>query len=256
MTVGSIANSNPEHCDLVLQAGIVKPLLRILKHSTTASSLRVASWAYAKCCRGKPAEFATTKSGLKILTQLLLNIDNEVVCNSCWALFHLLESCKEGVNAVINMGFVKRLLKLLPKSSREVQEPALKSLYLITTAGDSCIKAITLRNGITCIKKRLSSSSESIQKLACCTISNIIAGNNDRLQSAIDSNVVPCLIQILAGEQNKKHALWAIYQATEGGTSAQVKYIVTQDCVHHLCDMLVTDCNTAIIALWTLNNVR
>ena len=122
------------------------------------------------------------------------------------------------------------------------------------------IKAITLPNGIACLSNALttnqwlSSSHESNQELACMAISNIISGDKGRIQTAIDNNIVPCLAQMLTAE-NKKHALWTIYQITKAGNAAQVVSLVKADFVSRLCEMLSTDCSTTIMALWTLKNV-
>ena len=203
---------------------------------------------------------------MKVLTKLLVNEHEAVVGNSCLALFHILEGLDqvhvldalacEGINEVINIGFVNPLFKLLSNAPHNVQEPALRSLHLITTAGDACIKAITpLRGGMFRLSKALTSLHKANQELACQAISNIISGNKERLQSAIDNNVVPCLAQMLTAGQNKKHALWAIYQMTKVGNAAQLKYLVTEDCVNHLCDLLITDTATSTTAILALKNV-
>jgi hypothetical protein len=207
---------------------------------------------------------------LDTITELLTSNDKDILFNACQALFRFLDGLNyEEVNSVISMGeFVKPLLALTSQGLPDVQEIALKSLYLITTAGDECIQAITDCNGIASIKTALSSSHEKTQQLACCAISKIMTGNKDRIQLAIDVGVVPCLIRLLLSERNKNYSLSCIYRATESGTAEQVKHLVTKDCVRHLCGMLVTrfmkvgstnsvgqDCNTALIALWALKNV-
>ena len=44
---------------------------------------------------------------------------------------------------------------------------------------------------------------------------------------------------IAYGQNEKKHALWGIYQATKVGTSTQIDSLVTQGCVYHIPTMLV-----------------
>jgi intracellular sulfur oxidation DsrE/DsrF family protein len=279
-TLGNIAAvDDSEHCELVLQSGIVKSLLRLLKRTCRLSILKAASKTFAVCwppdsvcgcCHPKCSDFSTVEAGLDTITELLTSNDKDILLNACQALFRFLDELNyEEVNAVISMGeFVKPLLALTSQGLPDVQEIALKSLYLIATAGDECIQAITDCDGIASIKTALSSSHEKTQQLACCAISNIIAGDKERIQLAIDGDVVPCLVQVLSSEKNKKHALWSLYTATKNGSAEQIKYLVTKDCVRHLCSMLVTrfmkvestnsvgqDCNTAIIALWALKNV-
>jgi importin subunit alpha-6/7 len=78
----------------------------------------------------------------------------------------------------------------------------------------------------------LSSSKEAIRKEACWTISNITAGNYNQIQSVIDVNLIPPLINLLQhGEfKTKKEACWAISNATSGGLAKpeQIRYLVSQ----------------------------
>ena len=63
------------------------------------------------------------------------------------------------------------------------------------------------------------SSKESIRKEACWTISNITAGNREQIQTVVDANIFPVLIEILSRAEFKtrKEAAWAITNATSGG---------------------------------------
>jgi importin subunit alpha-6/7 len=78
----------------------------------------------------------------------------------------------------------------------------------------------------------MSSTKEPIRKEACWTISNITAGNYQQIQSVIDANLIPPLINLLQhGEfKTKKEACWAISNATSGGLAKpeQIRYLVSQ----------------------------
>ena len=226
--VGKIAGMNDQYQNSLLHWGVVIPLLRVLQTpNATLATMEVASSALSTCCRGgKLDDFTTSKEALKVLTKLLVNDHETVVNNSCWAVYHILVSLKydcteecDEISKVMSIGFVKALLKLIPNAPHHVQEPVLKSIQLISSRGDACIKALSLRNGISRLSKTLSSSHEKNQELATLTISNIISGNRDRLQTAIENNVVPNLFKMLTLEQNKKHALWTLYQMTKTGSA-------------------------------------
>ena len=96
------------------------------------------------------------------------------------------------------------------------------------------------------------------RKEACWTISNITAGNKDQIQSVIDNNIIPPLIQLLdqAEFDIRKEAAWAISNATSGGTQYQIKFLVSQGCIPPLCDLLgVADHKIVTIALEGLENI-
>lgn len=266
--ISAIACGNPEYRELLSQAGIVDRLIRTMQQSNKLC--KFVTGTLRQCSQGR-AEFATAKVGATVLSQLLATadmevVDMEVVENACWALLHLLSGFKgeavnvEEVNAVINREFVKPILKMLSSSSVSVQEAAIKCVHLITTLGDSCIQSITNSNGLVSVKDLLCSPNglhEKIHKPACNAISNIIAGNTQRIQAAIDAGLMPSLVEMTSNTvyRIKRAALWAVYNATKGVTVDQVAYLVAQGGIGHLCGMLTADSNISITALWTLQNV-
>jgi len=74
----------------------------------------------------------------------------------------------------------------------------------------------------------------------------------------VDANIFPPLIQLLANAEFdiKKEAAWAISNATSGGSSEQIKYLVNQGCIKPLCDLLsCTDARITTVALEGLENI-
>lgn len=127
---------------------MMKPLMRLLKQTRKLTLLRAATKTFVACCRS-PVSFSTTKAGLKVITQpLLVHYDKEILNNACWALFLLLDGMSfEEVNAVINVGFIKPLLKFLSrKDCIDAQLPALESVHLISLAGPKCIQGKSPRH--------------------------------------------------------------------------------------------------------------
>ena len=154
------------------------------------------------------------------------------------------------------MGFVEHLLKILPTAPLNIQISALKSIHLISMSGDTCIKAILDVNGIPYLSKALSSSDVVQRDLACRSIYNIILYDRDQIQTAIDNNAVPELVQILQRDTNKKcNALVTIQEIAKAGTTEQVCCLVSNDCIQHLCEVLDSEWNSATIALQALKDV-
>jgi len=270
LALGKIVDASSRIRDMLLQAGIIQPLLRVLQGSDVVlTTLEAASGTLSMCCLGMVNGFATDKETLTVLTKLLVNdhetvVNNNdhatVVRNACGALFNiLLRLSHERVNDVISIGFIEPLLKILPNSPQYVQEPVLKSLYLISSRGDASIKALVLHDGISYLSKVLSSSdlNEKNQKRTCYAITNIISGSRDRVQSAIDNDVVPSLVKLLTLEQNNKPeeaALSVLYRMTKAGSASQIKYLFTEGCLNSLFDMLnIIDCSSSVVALQTLS---
>jgi len=101
-------------------------------------------------------------------------------------------------------------------------------------------------------------SKRNIRKETCWTVSNITAGNNEQISNVFMSGLVPPLVHAMTyGEFDvKKEAAWAISNATVGATTEQIQYLVDQECLHPLCDLLtVNDGSVITVALEALENI-
>ena len=255
--VGKVVKIKAEYRDVLLSSGVMQPLLQLLKSSSSRRLLKITSLAFTTCCRGE-IDFDMSKKALEVFTNKLLGhyYSVDVLSNSCWALFHILEGLSiDEVDQMINIGFTQKLLNLLRSSPENVQHAVLKSLHLLTKSGDLYIQSIIELNGMECLSQELSSSNETIQRLSCSAITNLFDYDVDQLQAAMDGNLVSCLNDMLCIDKNKKQALWTTYILTKIGNVAQVKQLVTEGCVSHLCNILSSDCNAAIQAIWSLKNV-
>jgi len=263
VALGIIVQIAPEYRNLVVEAGVMKPLLHILKHSNNVCKLKASTMAFSQCCRGISTNLTATKASLNILTRLLLHVDIDVLRHACWALFHLLDGLQNGeVRSVMKTQyFLEHVIDLLKRDLLELEQPILKSLHLITKVG--CADLIARCNGIAAISKTLSTTHEENRNLACCTIGKLISGSSDRFQAVIDSNGVSSLFKIMTQKHNKKFALCVIYEAVEVATPPQIKFLVATDCINYMCAFLKLDVeaitgsirNTEIAALRTLKNV-
>ena len=259
--VESVAQKSAKCCDLLVNAGIMKCLLQLLRHSNTERSrLSAAIRTYAECCQGTTdfTDFAATKAALLFLSRMIfIQYDTDVLYHSCLALHHTLDGLERGqINEVIGMGFVEHLLKILPTAPLTTQISALKSIHLISMAGDTCIKAILDVNGISYLSKALSRSDvvkQDRQDLACRSMYNIILYDRDQIQTAIDNNAVPELVQIL--QSDNCNALVTIQEIAKAGTTDQVRCLVSNNCIQHLCEVLDSEWNSATIALQALKDV-
>lgn len=108
------------------------------------------------------------------------------------------------------------------------------------TGDDNQTQVILSHNALVYLAHLLGSPKETIRKEACWTLSNITAGNRDQIQAVINANIIPALIDILrTGElKARKEAAWAITNATSGGSPEQIRFLVSQNCIPPMCDLL------------------
>ncbi|XP_026466341.1 importin subunit alpha-6 [Ctenocephalides felis] len=258
--LGNIAGDSPECRDHVLDSGILVPLLQLLSNSNRLSMVRNAVWAMSNLCRSKnpPPQFNKISPALPILSRLLFHTDADVLSDTCWAISYLSDGPNDKIQAVIDAGICRRLVELLTHSQHNVVSAALRAVGNIVTGDDLQTQVILNCSALPCLLGLLGSQKESIRKEACWTISNITAGNREQIQAVIDANIFPVLIDILvkAEYKTRKEAAWAITNATSGGTHEQINYLVKQNCIPPMCDLLtVMDPKIVQVALNGLENI-
>jgi HEAT repeat protein len=258
--LGNIAGDSPQCRDLVLEAGVMQPLLEQLKQHSKLSMLRNATWTLSNLCRGiRPRpDFNAVAPALETLSHLIFSRDDEVLTDACWALSYLSGGPNDKIQTVIEAGVSRRLVELLAHPSSSVQTPALRAVGNIVTGDDIQTQLILNYGALPNLLSLLSSPKKAIRKEAVWSLSNITAGNKDQIQMVIEANIIDPLIQLLTtAEFNiRKEAAWAISNATSGGTNQQTKYLVEQGCVKPLCDVLPSqDAKIVMVALEGLENI-
>ena len=180
--LGNIAGDSPQCRNIVLDNGVMQPLLQQLMETKKLSMLRNATWTLSNLCRGKPQPaFHLVKQALQTLSRLIYAEDKEVLTDACWALSYLSDGANEKIQAVIEAGVVKRLVELLLHPAFSVQTPALRTIGNIVTGDDLQTQLVINHSALPFLLSLLSSTKKSIRKEACWTISNITAGNRQQV---------------------------------------------------------------------------
>lgn len=258
--LGNVAGDSPRCRDLVLGHGALLPLLAQLNEHAKLSMLRNATWTLSNFCRGKPQPpFDEVRPALPALYRLVNSNDEEVLTDACWALSYLSDGTNDKIQAVIEANVCGRLVQLLLHPSPSVLIPALRTVGNIVTGDDHQTQCIIENGALPCLLSLLTHNhKKSIKKEACWTISNITAGNREQIQAVMDAGLIGPLVNMLQNAEFdiKKEAAWAISNATSGGTPEQIKYLVSQQCIKPLCDLLICpDPRIVTVCLEGLENI-
>jgi importin subunit alpha-1 len=259
--LGNISGDMVPYRDMVLQAGAMPLLLRLLCDPKTRdlSTIRNGTWTLSNFCRGKPLiPLYVVEPALPVLRELIEMSEEDILIDACWALSYISDGTQEKIQAIIASGVCERLVQLLSFPDENVQIPALRTVGNIVTGTDVQTQVMLNHGILPCLLKLMGSSRMAIVRETCWSLSNITAGAPEQIQAVIDAGFIPGLIQLLSSKSFdvKKEAAWALSNATVMGLPEQIRFLVNQDCIQPLCDLLdERDANLVIIALDALENI-
>ncbi|AAF26125.1 putative importin alpha [Arabidopsis thaliana] len=258
--LGNISGDSPRCRDIVLGHAALPSLLLQLNHGAKLSMLVNAAWTLSNLCRGKPQPpFDQVSAALPALAQLIRLDDKELLAYTCWALVYLSDGSNEKIQAVIEANVCARLIGLSIHRSPSVITPALRTIGNIVTGNDSQTQHIIDLQALPCLVNLLRGSyNKTIRKEACWTVSNITAGCQSQIQAVFDADICPALVNLLQNSEGdvKKEAAWAICNAIAGGSYKQIMFLVKQECIKPLCDLLTcSDTQLVMVCLEALKKI-
>ena len=247
LALGNIAK---HHRDLVLQAGAVQPLIKLLDQTSDLESLWTYTWVLVIFCRGEPnADFNI--SSLQSLNKLIHHSDDDVVKNACWVLKYLTNSRSiNQVQIVLDVLNDAGLIRILELSSKPLL-PALMTVGNIAAAGnDSQTQLLIDNDALPCLRGLLSYTNDDIVDWACWTISNITAGTREQKQAVTDSGILSEVIPMLNHERTniRVHAVRTISNILWYGSLEQYKFVVVKERhIPPLLDLLAIDTEAKVL---------
>ncbi|KAL1211761.1 Importin subunit alpha-7 [Cardamine amara subsp. amara] len=258
--LGNISGDSPRCRDIVLGHGALPSLLLQLNHGAKLSMLVNAAWTLSNLCRGKPEPpYDQVSAALPSLAQLIRLDDKEVLAYACWALVYLSDGSNEKIRAVIEANVCARLIGLSVHRSPSVLTPALRTIGNIVTGNDSQTQHIIDLQALPCLLNLLRGPyNKTIRKEACWAVSNITAGCRSQIQAVLDADICPALVSLLQNSELdvKNEAAWAICNSIAGGSYKQILFLVKQNCIKPLCDLLTSsDTQLVIVCLEALEKI-
>ncbi len=136
--LGNIIGDGPHCRDLVINMGVVPPLLTFVRTDISLTFLRNVTWVIVNLCRSKepPPSEETIKQLLPALAFLIQNQDCNILVDTVWALSYLTDAGNNVIQLVLDAGFAPYLVPLLGHQEAKVVTAALRAVGNIVTGTD------------------------------------------------------------------------------------------------------------------------
>ena len=268
LLLGTIANTAPDHRELILMQGVMAALLVRLTPSSSLDTLRAASSCLASLSGfhhgGAEGTWALLASALKVLPHLLRSKDEAIQLNCCRMLAAMTQEPKaarhagmvsqdkeEGervlfqrIEAVAELHVLPRIAQLMGSPiGTPLPKAALRVAANVAAGEDHQTQGVVDAGVLPKLMPLLLSPDVEAVKDACWLVSNVLAGTDAQVQAVLDSGVMPALVRLLGNTDHtvatRQQAAWCIINVADAAKAAQVASLAEMGCVKSLCDLLV-----------------
>ncbi|XP_019088322.1 PREDICTED: importin subunit alpha-1-like [Camelina sativa] len=156
--------------------------------------------------------------------------------------FSICVGSEDGIQIVIDAGFVPKLVELLQHPSPSVLIPVPRLIATIVSKHKDQIQCVIDCGALRIISDLFNRDyDEQVKAATFLAVISITSGFREHIQAAIDENLIPKLVSLAQNDElgMKKVAVWAISNATLSGSHEQIIFLVEQGCIKPLCDLLL-----------------
>ncbi|THD27161.1 Importin subunit alpha [Fasciola hepatica] len=242
--LGNIAGDGARCRDLVIGAGVLNPLFKLLERVWDMPSVvSNIAWVLSNLCRNRDPTppHNIIKAMLPVFKRLLqYDRSKEVVVDTAWALAYASDAANNAIDDILGSGCLPLLLRLLSSNSPNLVSPALRAVGNLVIGDDAQTQAVIDAGLLPYVPALLNYEKSSIVKETCWMVSNLTAGSVDQIQAVIDHNLVPNILEIMhKGEfRTQKEACWVINNMVNGGSAEQCAYLLNQRVIPALANLL------------------
>lgn len=243
----------------IVNTGVVPVFVEFLGRFDAPELQFEAAWAITNVASGnrQQTKVATDNGAVPKLITLLEAPKEEVREQAIWALGNIAGDSPECRDLVLGLGALKPLLFLLMNSDRE--SVIRNATWTVSNLCRGKPKPVfeDVKPAIPYLAKLLDHSDIEVLTDACWALSYISDGNEEHIQSVLDSGVCPRLIHLLAHAQPviQTPALRTVGNIATGN-DRQTQIIVDCGCIPVLYKLLFSEKKTIKKeACWTLSNI-
>jgi len=188
---------------------------------------------------------------LKVLRTILEcfdpKADDEVLCMVCSVISCISKDGEDdSIGQIVEAELCPLLVELLRHRNPRVQAASVRALGNLVSGDDErhtqAVLDCAVLPQLLLVLENQNHMWETRSDI-CWMLSNIAVGSLEQIEQLIESELIPTLVALLE-EQNdhidvRTEAAWVVSNSAASGSRAQIKYLVSQRCIHVLCNLLV-----------------
>eukprot|EP01039_Chlorochromonas_danica_P004314 gene4314-4735_t len=260
--LGNIAGDGAALRDAVLVHNALPMMLANIVQPASLSLLRNCTWSLSNFCRGKPQPaLHVIAPALPVLGEIIkTQEDVDTIADAMWALSYVSDGDDQRIQAVVDLGVVPHLVKMMSSNKMSLVVPALRTLGNIVSGSEKQTQSVVDAGVLSVLPQLLINGKKSVRKEACWLLSNIAAGTVQQMQQLF--TVPDLLVLVLQQLSNsaewevRKEAAWVVSNIATSGKPVHIVQLVEQGAIKPICELLdVGDVKIVLLALEALESV-
>lgn len=228
--VANIAADCNKFKNLLIEYGVISPLVTRMLQSSDLKTLKQTTWALANICRGKNNSTSLVQSAAPAFIKVILLSSDIEILND--ALMGLSDICNESiVSTICSTPLLAKLKEISKVKVRAILIPLLRILAYVTN-GDDVETQKVIDNGFVQFFYELLQDplqDKRVQKEVLWIISNLTIGTAEQIyRTLIENNYYDVLVQFANHNhpELKKEAVWALCNSSKNATKDQIMFMV------------------------------
>lgn len=243
--LGNIIGDKIEYRDLVLDHGMLKPLLSFVTDDMPISFQRTIVWVLVNVvrCRDVPLSHDLVEEIVPKLCKLATQRDIATKIDALWALTFIADIGDDAIQLIIENDIVADVIWMLTSHNQKLQITAMRFLGNIATGTDDQTQVL-LDNGIlNNLRSALTHHNRNLRRVALWCLSNITIGTLSQAQEVFHSGLIAVIIDNLHHVDAKilKEAVLTVRNLINAGSIEQMLDIIECRCINSLFTLIMNE---------------
>ncbi|CAG9797351.1 unnamed protein product [Chironomus riparius] len=245
--LGNIIGDSHEYRDLIIQQGILVPLLSYVREGLSTSFQRTLVWVFVNLVRCRECQLSVdiVRDIVPKLCELATRRDTPTKIDALWALTFLADCGDEYIQLMVETDIVTIVMPMLTSFSQKLQVTAMRFLGNIATGTDLQTQVILDHGILNNMRFALMHQNRNLRRVALWCLSNITIGTQDQAQAVYHSGLLAIIIDNLHHDDEKivKEAILTIRNLINAGSPEQMLEIIDCRAVNLIFNLIMSNDN-------------